>query len=159
MGIDFRDYFTRLGQEKFRAIIIHGPPSMGWAMSEFGVKMARSVGGTYCDLLSYFLARPDLAETIDRFGLEQFKELLLEQSQGLPLLVVDRADFLLDTWRKAERLGFYRLVRVQWNSFVTEMNATLAFCMQTSPELLDLNIIDSHGDSRVHPLSSFDELR
>jgi len=159
MGIDFRDYFGRLGEEKYRAIIVHAPPPMDETVSDFGEKMARHVGGTYHDLLQHFKTHPDLAERIDRFGVEELRQLLLEQSRNRRLLVIDHVDFLIDTWRKAERQAFYRLIRVQWNSFVPEMSATLAFCMQTSPELRDLTIADSHGSTRVHPLSDFDELR
>ena len=114
--------------------------------------------GAALDLLAYFQDNPELATAIDRFGPEQLRTLLVEQSPGKNLLIVDRMDFLLDTWRKEERQAFYRMVTQQWNSFLDNTRATLVFCLQSSSELEDLRITDTRGCSRVLALSELNEI-
>ena len=158
MGINIQEYLTKLGQEKFRAIIIHAKPQSDTALRQFAGQIHEKIGGGYLDVLGYFQADTKIAEEVDRFNPDQFKVLLQDQSKGEKLLIVDRADFLLDTWRKSERQAFYRMIEKQWNSFLTNMGATLIFCLQTSDEIEALKIMDSRGDSRVHRLDEFNEL-
>ncbi len=158
MGIHIQEYLTKLGQEKFRAIVIHAKPQYYAALRKFARQIHEKIGGGYLDVLRYFLADAELVKEVDRFNPDQFKVLLQDQSKGEKLLIVDRADFLLDTWRKSERQAFYRMIEKQWNSFLTNMGATLIFCLQTSDEIEALKIMDSRGDSRVHRLDEFNEL-
>lgn len=158
MGIHIQEYLTKLGQEKFRSIIIHEKPQSDTALRKFADQIHEKIGGGYLDVLAYFLADVELAKEVDRFNPDQFKVLLQDQSKGQKLFIVDRADFLLDTWRKSERQAFYRMIEKQWNSFLSDMGATLIFCLQTSDEIELLKIRDSRGDSRVHRLEKFNEL-
>jgi hypothetical protein len=158
MGIHIQEYLTKLGQEKFRSIIIHAKPQSYASLRIFAGQIHEKIGGGYLDTLGHFLADAELAKEVDRFNPDQFKVLLQDQSKRKKLLIVDRADFLLDTWRKTERQAFYRMIEKQWNSFLTNMGATLIFCLQTSDEIEALKIRDSHGDRRVHRLDEFNEL-
>jgi hypothetical protein len=158
MGIHIHDYLTKLGQEKFRSIIIHARPQSYASLRKFAGQIHEKIGGGYLDTLGYFLADTELAKEVDRFNPDQFKALLQDQSRGEKLLIVDRTDFLLDTWRKTERQAFYRMIEKQWNSFLSDMGATLIFCLQSSDEIESLNIRDSRGDSRVHRLDELNEL-
>lgn len=158
MRINIREYLTKLGQEKFRSIIIHGKSESNKSLRQFARQIFEKIGCGYLDLLGHFLANEELAKEVDRFNPDQFKDLLQNKSKGHKVFIVDRADFLLDTWRKSERQAFYRMIEKQWNSFVTNMGATLIFCLQSSNELEELKIRDSHGDSRVHRLEEFNEL-
>lgn len=158
MGIHIQEYLTILGQEKFRSIIIHAKPQSYASLRKFAGQIHAKIGGGYLDVLGYFLTDAGLAKEVDRFNPDQFKALLQDQSKGAKLLIVDRADFLLDTWRKSERQAFHRMIEKQWNSFITNMSATLIFCLQTSDEIEALKIRDSRGDSRVHRLDEFNEL-
>lgn len=83
---------------------------------------------------------------------------MIEQSQGQSLLVVDRADFLLDTWRKSERQDFYRFVNNQWDSYKDGMKAKLIVGLQTSQEIEALKILDSQGQSRIFRLHDFNDI-
>lgn len=157
MGISIQEYLTRLGQEKFRSIIIHEKPQFDASLRKFAGQIHEKIGGGYLDVLGHFRADEQLAAEVDRFNPDQFKVLLQDQSKGCKVLIVDRADFLLDTWRKSERQAFYRMIEKQWNSFLSDMGATLIFCLQSSDEIESLNIRDSHGDSRVHRLEEFNE--
>ena len=158
MGIHIQEYLARLGQEKFRSIIIHEKPQADNALRQYAGQIREKIGGGYLDVLGYFLADTELAKEVDRFNPDQFKTLLQDKSNGEKLFIVDRADFILDTWRKSERQAFYRMIEKQWNSFIGTMGATLIFFLQTSGEIEALKITDSRGDSRVHRLEKFNEL-
>lgn len=158
MGIDLLDYLELLGQEKFRAIILHAPPDKSLELSKFVSRILSHKDGADLDILAFFQADPQLASDIDRFGPEQLKALLVDMSRGKDLLVIDHLDFLLDTWRKDERLAFYRMVKQQWNSFLENTRATLVFCLQSSSEVEDLNITDTRGHSRVLALAELNEI-
>lgn len=158
MGVDLLDYLNVLGQEKFRAIILHAPPAKSPELSKYASRLLSQKSGIGLDLLAYFQEDPQQALNIDRFGLEQLKNLLVEKSKGNDLLVIDRMDFLLDSWRKDERLAFYRMVKQQWNSFLENTCATLVFCLQSSMEVEDLNISDTCGRSRVLALAELNEI-
>jgi len=158
MGIDIQEYLTKLGQEKFRSIIIHTNPQSYASLRHYACQIHDKIGGGYLDVLSYFIADSQLATEVDRFTPDQFKTLLQDKSKEQKLLIVDRSDFLLDTWRKSERQAFYRMIRMQWNSFIESMGATLIFCLQTSDEIESMKINDSRGISRVHRLDEFNEL-
>jgi len=158
MGIDIQEYLTKLGQEKFRSIIIHAKPESEAPLRHHVYQIRDKFGGGYLDMLSYFVADPQLSAELDRFTPDQFKTLLQNKSKGKRLFIVDRSDFLLDTWRKSERQAFYRMIHMQWNSFIESMGATLIFSLQTSNEIESLKIKDSRGNSRVHRLEEFNEL-
>ena len=158
MGIDIQEYLTKLGQEKFRSIIIHAKPKSEAPLRHYVCQIRDKFGGGYLDMLSYFVADQQLSAELDRFTPDQFKSLLQDKSKGHKLFIVDRSDFLLDTWRKSERQAFYRMIHMQWNSFIENMGATLIFCLQTSDEIESLKIKDARGNSRVHRLEEFNEL-
>jgi hypothetical protein len=86
------------------------------------------------------------------------RDLLIQQSQGQSLLVVDRADFLLDTWRKSERQDFYRFINNQWDSYKDGMNAKIIVGLQTSQEIVALKIFDSQSQSRIFRLTDFNDI-
>jgi hypothetical protein len=153
MGLNLLNYLEFLGQEKFRAIILHAPPDKSPELSKYANRLLSNKGGAGLDLLAYFQENPQLASDIDRFGTEQLKTLLVEHSKGKDLLVIDRLDFLLDTWRKEERMAFYRMIKQQWNSFLENTRATLVFCLHSSPEIHELKISDTRDHSRVLALS------
>jgi hypothetical protein len=155
MLIDIIDYIKRLEQERYRALIIHTIPMRSPILTAFSQKFCEHLGGKYLDLLDFFIQSPQLSETIDRFSPEKFRELLIQQSRSYALLVVDRIDFLIDTWRKTERQDFYRLVQNQWDSYKEGMKATLVLCLQTSQEIEALKIHNSQGMSRIMCLTDF----
>jgi len=158
MGIDIHEYLTKLGQEKFRSIIIHAKPQSEKFLRQYACQIRDKIDGSYLDVLSFFVADPQLSAELDRFSPDQFKTILQNKSKGKRLFIVDRSDFLLDTWRKSERQAFYRMIHMQWNSFIDSMGATLIFCLQTSEEIESLKIKDARGNSRVHRLEEFNEL-
>ena len=108
---------------------------MGMAVTQFCQKACKKSGGKYLDVLDLFIQSQELSESIDSFSPEKLRELLIEQSQAQSLLVVDRVDFLLDTWQKYKRQDFYQLLKDQWDSYKDQMKSRLIVCLQTSQEI------------------------
>lgn len=152
------DTLVHLKRERYRTAIIHAAPDKSPSLSSFSQKVCQQSNGKYLDLLDYFIQNPSLSENIDTFSLEKLLGLLKEQSKGQTLLFVDRADFLLDTWRKSERQSFYRLFINQWDGFRDGMKSALIFSLQTSNDIEGLKIIDSQGQSRVFRLTDFSDI-
>lgn len=158
MPIDVLQYLKNLDQERYRAVILHTSPEAGPAMTRFAQRVCAQSEGKYLDLLGFFIGHAELSAQIDRFGPEKFRALLLEQSQGVGLLWVDRADFVLDTWRHSERQDFFRMITHQWDGYKESMRAKLWVALQTSPEIEALSISDSRGQPRVLRLADFNDL-
>lgn len=158
MPHDAFEYLKHLEQERFRVMILHAIPAKGVFVSQFAQKVSEQIGGKYLDLLSLFIHTPNKSEHIDRFSPEEFRKLLIEQSKDIPLLVVDKVDFIIDTWRQKERRDFFQLIRTQWDGYKEGTKAILIICLQTSLELEALDIHDSQGMSRVLCLSDFNDI-
>ena len=158
VAIDVFDYITHLELERYRAIILHAAPEKGPAVTLFAQKICQRTGGKYLDLLELFIRSQSLSESIDSFGPEKLRALLIEQSQRQLLLIVDRVDFLIDTWRKGEREGFYRLFKEQWDGYKDGMKVKLVICLQTSQEIDSEKIVDSQGQSRIFRLTDFNDI-
>src|SRR5258708_1735083 len=158
MPINVFETLTHLEQERYRAVILHVTPEKSPSLTVFCQKFCKQANGKYLDILELFTQSTTLSESIDRFSPERLRDLLIEQSQGQSLLVVDRADFLLDTWRKSERQGFYRFISNQWDGYKDGMKATLIFGLQTSQEIEALKIPDSQDLSRIFRLTDFNDI-
>ena len=74
------------------------------------------------------------------------------------LLFIDRADFILDTWRRSERQDFFRMIANQWDGYKDGMRAKLFIGLQTSQEIEGLNIVNSQLQTRVLRLSDFNDI-
>lgn len=99
-----------------------------------------------------------MSATLDCFSLEDFRSILIKERIGQSLIILDRADFLLDTWRKSDRRDFYRLLDNQWDGYKESMKATLIIGLLTSEETKATNIVDSQGENRVFPLTAFNDI-
>ena len=90
MGIDIQEYLTKLGQEKFRSIIIHAKPQSDASLRHYACQVHDKIGGGYLDVLGYFISNSQLAAEVDRFTPDQFKTLLQDKSKGQKLFIMDR---------------------------------------------------------------------
>ena len=158
MPINVFAAISHLEQERYRALIIHTIPEKSPSMTHFCIKLCKQTDGKYLDLLDFFIQSPNLSENIDSFSPEKLRGLLIDQSKGQSLLVIDRVDFLLDTWRKSERQDFFRFINNQWDSYKDGMKAKLVVVLQTSQEIELLKILDSQGQSRIFRLNDFNDI-
>jgi len=158
MPINVFDVLDGLKQERYRAFILHSVPEKSPSMTLFCQKVCKQTNGKYLDLLEFFIQSPNLSQNIDSFSPEKLRGLLIDQSKGQSLLVIDRVDFLLDTWRKSERQDFFRFINNQWDSYKEGMKAKLVVVLQTSQEIELLKILDSQGQSRIFRLNDFNDI-
>lgn len=158
MPIDISDTINHLAQQRYRAIIINSAPEKSTELSGFLKKTAKKFNGKYFDLLNFFINSPEMSATLDCFSLEDFRSILIKERIGQSLIILDRADFLLDTWRKSDRRDFYRLLDNQWDGYKESMKATLIIGLLTSEETKATNIVDSQGENRVFPLTAFNDI-
>lgn len=159
MATDIFSTITDLSQERFKTGIIHASPDLGNVMSQFCKKICNHNHGKYLDILEFFINNPSISEVVDTFNPDRLKNLLIQESKGQTLLLVDRADFLLDTWHRSERQDFFRLITNQWDGYKSGMGAVLIFALQTSHEIEAQRITDSHGQTRVFRLIDFYDIR
>lgn len=159
MPLDVFMYLNHLDQERNRALILHASPELGLSVTRFAQKVCAQTSGKYLDLLDLFVQNPEMSARIDGFSPEKFRTLLIEQAKGTGLLFVDRVDFVLDTWRRAERQDFFRMIANQWDSYKDGMKAKVLIALQTSQEIEVLQIFDSQAQTRVLRLSDFNDIQ
>jgi len=159
MPLDVYEFLSHLEKERYRAVVLHSAPEKGVYATQFAKKVCTRLGGKYLDLLDYFIQTEELSEQIDRFSPEEFRELLIDQSKEETILVIDRADFLLDTWRRTEKKDFFGLIdRNQWDGFKEGMKARLVIYLQTSQQILSLQNSNSQDQKRFFQLSDFNDI-
>ena len=158
MAIDIFEYLKHLDQERYRAIILHTAPEKGIALTRFVIRVSEKAKGKYIDLLNLFIKTKELSENIESYEPENLRNFLIEESRAQSLIIIDRADFILDTWRKKERLGFYQMINDQWDGYKERMKAKLVICLQTSSEFESLQIKDSQGKRRILRFEDFNEI-
>ena len=159
MSLDVYDFLAHLEKERYRAIVLHSVPEKGTYATRFAKKVCTRLGGKYLNLLDHFIKSDELSSQIDRFSPEQFRELIIEHSKEQAILVIDREDFFIDTWRRAEKKDFFGLIdRNQWDGFKEGMKARLVICLQTSQEILSLQTSNSQDQKRIFQLSDFNDI-
>jgi hypothetical protein len=158
MSIDVYAYLDQIGQQRYRAVILHTSPDKSSMLTQYSRKLCEKTNGKYIDLLAWFINNPNYSHELSSFSPEKFRDFLIEQGRGISLLNIDRVDFLLDTWRKKQMNDFYRLIENQWDGYKDTMKAKLIINLQTSSELEALTILDSQGNSRIRELSEFSDI-
>lgn len=157
MAIDILDYLKTLDLERYRGIYIHTVPENCEALTKFITRVAKKANGKYIDLLNQFIQSKKLSENIDSFRPEKMRSFIIEQSKSQSLLIVDRVDFLLDTWKKKDRESFYQIILDRWDGYKEDTKVKLIICLQTSSEIDNLKNIVSRTD-RVFQLDEFNEI-
>lgn len=158
MALDVFEYIKQLDQLRFRAVIFHAAPEKNAALTRFVQSLCARANGEYLDLLGAFIENDELRGKVDSFNPHKLRALLIERSKGKNLLCLDRADFLMDTWRRTERTDFYRMINNQWDGYRDETQSKLIVTLQTSIELEQQNIVDTSGQSRIFRLSDFNDI-
>ena len=144
--------------ERYRAVVIHEEAFKG--KTRTALALARAVpDATYVDLQQVFAGRPDLAAQIDRFGLQELEQFLVGYPAEGQVLIVDHADFLLNTWTPAQKRALARWVDDGLDGF-TDSQRVLIFFIQTDPAIVNypLQRPNRLGRTRVFRLGDFDAL-
>ncbi|HEX9990484.1 MAG TPA: hypothetical protein VGE45_18645 [Chloroflexia bacterium] len=144
--VDIRAFVAIQGRERFKAFIIHGHPLCG--KTAFAQKLASVVeGAAYLDLLQYVTERHDLTSSIDTLDVPALQDLVIEYAgqAEATLLLVDDLDFLLHVWGD----GLSEFKGMVETLSVTQTPTTIAFIMQTHPELEEWPLQNTRRQSCV----------
>jgi hypothetical protein len=153
--MDIINYLDQIEQERYRAVIIHSSPDQGIAITKFTKKVCQKRNGKFIDLLDMFIHSPELSGQIDCFGPDQLKDYLITQSKSVGLVVIDKADFIFDTWRRDELKAFLTMLIDQWDSYKDAMKSTVVLLLQTSLAITDFKQVQSFELPRINQLSDF----
>jgi hypothetical protein len=155
MAINILDYLKELELGRHRGVVIHTIPANSEILTQFALRVSKKGKGKYIDLLDQFIQSKMLKENIEIFRPEKMHNYFIENSKNETLLIVDRVDFLLDTWKKKDREIFYQIVLDQWDGYKEDTSSKLIICLQTSTEIYNLkNIV-----SRIDHIFQLDEFR
>lgn len=154
--LDIRAFLAVQRQEQYQAFILHAPPDKDEERRRFAAKLAAlEPDGVYLDVLARVAADPALCETIDLLDATFLRQQALDAAAGgARLIVVDEFDFLAPVWGD-DLASLQELVRKLRRG---ETDAVLVFAMQTRPALETWRLVNEHGQSRILPLSSIQNL-
>ena len=144
--------------ERYRAVVIYEEAMRG--KTRTAQALARAVpDATYVDLQQVLAERPDLAAQIDRFGLQELEQLLLGHPAQGQVLIVDHADFILNTWTPAQKRAFAQWVDDGLDGF-TDSQRVLVFFIQSDPAIVNYPMRRPNrlGRTRIFRLGDFDAL-
>ena len=152
------ELIQELRSERYRAVIIHSEAIRGKTRTARALTRAVS-DATYLDLQRLFAERPDLAAQIDRFAIPELEQLLLSHPAQGQVLIVDHADFLLNTWSAAQKRDFARWVYGGLDAFAKSPRV-LVFFIQTDPEVVNhvTSPPNRKGRTRILRLDDFDAI-
>ena len=157
MAIDILEYLKKLELERYRSIFIHTEPAKSEILSQFAIRVSKKVKCKYVDLLDQFIQSKTLKAGIEIFRPEKMRNFIIEQSKDEKMLVIDRIDFILDTWKKKDREIFYQIILDQWDGYKEDTSSKLIICLQTSNEVCNPNNIVSRSN-HIFKLDDFREV-
>ena len=149
--IDLEALIDHQRGERYRSLLILAEP--GRQHSGKAKSLAKGIGARYLDLLDYFEARPATCAIIDRFGIEGLESLLLGLEAPGELVVVDRVDFLLNTWREVQREAFVRLLLDQRLDTLERRAKLFIFFALDDVYLRQHELTNTRGEDRILKLS------
>jgi hypothetical protein len=113
----------------------------------------------YIDLLDLFLNDKSLASDIAGFSDQKLNELLRKEAKYTNALVLDRIDFLLDTWNPQEMKSFISIFNKHWDTWIFgNTRPALIVFIETNSFIKDLEINFENGKSKIYKLSQFNAL-
>lgn len=158
MPLDIFTYLRSIDQGRYRSIVLHAPYQQSEMMSAFVKKVCQQSNGQYLDLLDFFISSPTLSSQVDTFSPEKFRELMVERSSNSRLLVIDKADFLFDAWRKLEKRNFFAMMKNQWDGFKQTTAAKVIIVLQTNDEIRTEANLSHQDPNRIVTLSDFNDI-
>jgi len=125
-------------------------------------KLARALANVadvhYLDLQAHFASDKALASSIDRFGVQDLKKLLLGLEVPQSVVAVDNLDFLLNTWSAGRKEEFTMLVEKLLESpAITDK--TFVFFLQTDRHVIGRRISNTRRESRILKIGEIKALR
>jgi len=156
MMLNFVELYKELKGQRYFSIIIHSKPNTG--LSEFAQKAAAAIGAKYINLLELFVNNKELSDKIQSYSDHDLQEFLKSEVKNGSAILLDKIDFLLDTWNKSEMDSFLKLFNKQWDTFNQTYKVPLIVFIETNSYLDELQINFENGISKVYHLSQFNAL-
>lgn len=154
--LSFEELYTELKGQRYFSIIIHSKPTAG--LSEFAQKTATAIGAKYISLQELFINSEELSGKIQSYSDQDLQEFLKYEAKGGSAIVIDKIDFLLDTWNKSEMGSFLKLFNKQWDTFKPTIKVPLIAFIETNHYLEELQINFENGKTKIYHLSQFNAL-
>ncbi|MBS1253766.1 MAG: hypothetical protein MAG451_02819 [Anaerolineales bacterium] len=141
--------------ERFRAFVVHAEAMAGKTATARRLEV-RVPDAVYVDLLDVFPNNPEWCARIDRFGLDDLSEYLLNLETPGQVIIVDHLDFLLNTWSRSKKRGFVQWVDEGLDGFTTTQKIFIFF-IQSDPAITEypLRRPNRLGHTRVFRLDDF----
>ncbi len=143
---DLLEFLAHQRTERYRAFIIHGPPMSG--KTKLATALVKVTDAHYLDLQARFANDETLAGRIDRFGVEDLKQLLLGLDVRTLVVAVDNMDFLVNAWSSPRKEQFAMLVeKILESPAITDK--TFVFFLQTDRHVVQRPITNTRHESRI----------
>lgn len=155
--LNFLDLYNELKDQRYFSVIIHSKPNTG--LSDFAKNAASLINAKYINLLEMFLNNKELAIDIAGYSDQKLSAFLRSEAEDTTALVVDKIDFLLDTWNPQEMKSFISIFNKHWDTwkFGSTRPALIVF-IETNSFISDLEIKFDNGKSKIYTLSQFSAL-
>ncbi len=144
------DLIHRLRLDRRRCFVITGHPGEG--KSRLAKAMAKRYDGHYLDLLSTFVASPDLAADLDTFTSQRFKAFLQKSHATGDLILIDEMEFLWHRWDSPEKREFLNILKL-WSK-----SAFFGVFLPPGQILETFVMPDQDGQSRILSLHDLQTL-
>lgn len=154
--INFVDLYKELRTERYFSILVHSMPNS--KISDFAMKAADAISAKYLNLQDYFIKNPNLANDIKKYSDMDLKNMLQQEVQGSNAIMLDKIDFLIDTWNRSEINAFLNLFNRQWDTFNPLIKVPLITFLETHNFLIEYKLTFENGKSKIYHLSQFNAL-
>lgn len=154
--LHFVELYKELKGKRYFSIIIHSKPNSG--LSEFAQKAAEAIKAKYINLQDLFITNKELSGKIQIYSDQDLQSYLREEVKSGHPIVLDKIDFLLDTWNRNEMDSFLKLFKTQWDTFGPTYKAPLIVFVETNIYLKDFQFNFEDGNPKVYQLSQFNAL-
>ena len=149
--IDLKALIDQQRGERYRSLLILAQDAA--QRSRQARRLAKGIGAHYLNLLHLFEAHPALCAHIDRFGIDELEDLLLNLEVAQELVVVDAIDVLLNTWHEAQRESFaWILLDQRLDTYERGAKLFIFFALE-DVYLRQHDLVNTEGDRRILGLS------
>jgi hypothetical protein len=145
--IDLRALIDRQRGERYRSLLILAEDA--GERSRQARRLAKGIGAHYLNVLDTFEERPELCARIDRIGIDELEDLLLNLEVPQELVVVDAIDVLLNTWHREQRESFTWILLDQRLDTLERDAKLFVFFALEDVYLRQHDLLNTEGERRI----------
>lgn len=149
--IDLKALVNRQLGERYRSLLILTEDA--GERSRQARRLAERLEAHYLNVLDYLEEHPELCARIDRFGIDELEDLLVDLEVPQELVVVDAIDVVLNTWHEAQRESFaWILLDRRLDTYERGTKLFIFFALE-DVYLRQHQLINTEGERRILRLS------